>query len=71
MIKAGTIRPIEIDAYEDARNHMNATTRARYSLHKLNDGSDEYKALQAAFDRYIAASARRMADLADKEAENH
>ena len=35
---------------------MNAATRARYSLYKLNDRSDEYWALQAAFDRYIAAA---------------
>ncbi len=55
--------------YERARDHMNAATRARYGLQKLNDGSDEYLALQAAFDRYIAALARRMADLADAEVE--
>lgn len=55
--------------YDRARDRMNAATRARYSLGKLDDGSDEYRALQAAFDRYIAACARRMADLADTEAE--
>lgn len=60
---------IIISPYESARSCMNAATRARYSLHRLNDGSDEYKALVAAFDRYIAASARRLAALADAETE--
>lgn len=55
--------------YERARDRMNAATRGRYSLHRLDDGSDEYRALQTAYDRYIAACARRMADLADEEAE--
>ncbi|MBQ8396661.1 MAG: hypothetical protein IJX53_00505 [Clostridia bacterium] len=69
MFKTGTVTFKEVDPYAVARNYMNAATRARYSLYKLNDRSDEYWALQAAFDRYIAASARRMADLADAEAE--
>lgn len=55
--------------YDRARDRVNAATRARYSLCKLDDGSDEYRHLKAAFDRYMAASARRMADLAEEEAE--
>lgn len=69
MITTGAIEFKEISPYEKIRDHMNAATRARYSLYKLNDGSDEYKALQTAYDRYIAAIARKLAALADTEAE--
>ena len=55
--------------YETARNYMNQATRTRYNLSKLDDGSDEYRHLQAAFDRYMASLARRMADLAEEAAE--
>lgn len=56
-------------AYERARDRMNQATRTRYNLSKLDDGSTEYAHLQAAFDRYMASLARRMADLAEEAAE--
>ncbi len=69
MYKKPTLTPRT--PYEAARDRMNAATRGRYGLSRLNDGSDEYKRLCAAYDRYIASCARTLGALAEEEVDNH